>query len=127
MRQRVLQFYDNGEMTAAIAKRLAVSPAWCRRVKQHRDRPPRKSTGRPPKFTTASEQRLFERVAERPDATLEELRRWCISELKLIVSIGTIWSTLRRLKLALKKVADRPRAVTPGRASGTGRIFRRAA
>jgi transposase len=111
LRQCVLQFYDAGERTAAIARRLAVSPFWCRRVKQHRHRPPRKNTGRPFKLDTAACERLAARVADHPDATLEELRGWCESELDVSVSAGALWSTLRRLKLTLKKVADRQRAV----------------
>jgi len=103
LRQRVLQFYDAGEQTAAVAKRLAVSPSWCRRVKQHRHRPPRKSTGRPFKLDTVARARLVAHVADRPDATLEELRSWCKSKLDVSISTGALWSTLRRLKLTLKK------------------------
>jgi transposase len=99
----VLQFYDAGENTAAIATRLAVSPAYCRRVKQHRHRPPRPYTGRPFKLSAAQCQRLSARVASQPDSTLDELRGWCQSELAVAISAGAIWSTLRRLKLTLKK------------------------
>jgi transposase len=103
LRQRVLQFYDAGEKTAAIARRLAVSPSWCRRVKQHRHRPPRKNTGRPFKLNAAACQRLTARVDRQPDSTLEELRAWCKSDQGVTISAGAIWSTLRRLKLTLKK------------------------
>lgn len=103
MRQRVLQSYDAGERTAAIAKRYRVSPAYCRRVKQNRHEPPRKPTGRPFKLDAEGCQRLTARVGEQPDSTLEELRVWCASELGIAVSVGALWSTLRRLKLTLKK------------------------
>jgi len=103
LRQRVLWFYDAGDNTAAIAKRLTVSPSWCRRVKQHRHRPPRKNTGRPFKLTAAHCQRLATRVESLPDSTLEKLRGWCRSELRVSISVGAICSTLRRLKLTLKK------------------------
>jgi transposase len=103
LRDRVLRFYDAGEKTAAIAARLAVSPAWCRRVRQHRDRPPRPYRGRPPKLDAAACARLAARVDARPDATLDELRRWCAAELGVSVSAGALWSTLRRLRLTLKK------------------------
>jgi transposase len=44
-------------------------------------------------------QRLRELVAERPDATLEELR----NELPVKVCIGTLWKALRCLGLSFKK------------------------
>lgn len=102
-RQRVLQFYDSGQTTAVIAKRLGVSPAYCRRTRQFRHRPPGKSTGRPFKLDTTAQQHLAARVAVVPDATLEELRCWCQSELDISVSSGALWSALRRMKLTLKK------------------------
>ena len=103
LRDRVLRFYDAGETTAAIAERLAVSPAWCRRVRQHRGRPRPKPTGRPFRLGAAACARLVEQVDRRPDAPLDELRRWCASALGVAVSAGALWSTLRRLKLTLKK------------------------
>ena len=103
LRQRVLQFYDAGETTAAIAGRLAVSRAWCRRVRQRRHEPPRTYTGRPYKLDAVACGRLTAHVDAHPDATLEELRGWCRSQLGVAVSAGALWSTLRRLKLTLKK------------------------
>ncbi len=103
LRERVLRFYDAGEKTKAIAQRLAVSPAYCRRVKQHRHRPPAIRRGRSFKLDTAACTRLAARVEHQPDATLDELRSWSASELGVVVSVGALWSTLRRLKLTLKK------------------------
>jgi transposase len=40
-----------------------------------------------------------------PDMTLDELRAWILVELGISVSMSTVWKTLRRLKLTLKKVA----------------------
>ena len=102
-RERVLRFYDAGEKTAAIAKRLAVSASWCRRVKQYRNRPPVIRHGRSFKLDSAACTRLTTRVEQQPDSTLEELRAWCASELNVAISVGALWSTLRRLKLTLKK------------------------
>jgi len=103
LRQRVLQCYDEGETTAAIATRFKVSVSWCRRVRQFRDRPPGKITGRPFRLDQVACQRLATRVARQPDATLEELRHWCQSELGVSISTGALWSTLRRMKLTFKK------------------------
>jgi transposase len=102
-RNRVLSLYDNGLKTAEIARRLCVSRSWCRRVKKRRDQPPGKITGRPPRLDADACQLLIGRVEQQPDATLEELRCWCKSELNISVSTGTLWSVLRRLKLTFKK------------------------
>lgn len=103
LRQRVLDFYDNGQKTAAIAKRLVVSPSWCRRVRQFRNRPPRKNNGRPRKLDQAAREQLAAQVDRQPDATLEELRNWCQATLGVSISAGAIWSTLRDMRLTLKK------------------------
>jgi transposase len=103
IRQRVLKSYDDGETTAAIAGRYSVSRSYCRRVKQRRNQPPRKMTGRPFKLDHDKCQQLVARVSRQPDSTLDELRGWCKSDLNVSISSGAIWLTLRRLKLSLKK------------------------
>lgn len=103
MKDRVLRFYGQGKKTKEIAERLNVSPAWCRRVKQRRDEPPRKIGGGHFKLDEAGRNDLARWVKERPDATLEELQRRCLEELKIHISIGALWNTLRRMKLSLKK------------------------
>jgi transposase len=103
LKQRVLKLYDENEQTADIARRFCVSRSWCRRVRQRRHEPPRKIKGRPPKLDATARQYLAEWVAERPDATLEELRTRCLTELGVAISIGALWNTLRRMKLTLKK------------------------
>lgn len=102
-RQRVLQAYDNDETTAAIALRFGVSTAWCRRVRQFRDQPRGKITGRPFKLDQTACDQLAARVRQQPDATLEELQKWCKSQMDVSISIGALWSTLKRMKLTLKK------------------------
>jgi transposase len=103
LRQRVLQAYDNGDTTAVIAERFHVSTPWCRRVRQFRHQLPGKITGRPFKLDQAACDRLSAQVQRQPDATLEELRSWCRSELGVSISTGALWSTLRRMKLTFKK------------------------
>ncbi len=63
-------------------------------------------------------------VREHRDATLAELCEWVRTKLGVSVSIGTMWATLRRLGLTLKKSAWTPASVrgttSPRRvASGT--------
>jgi transposase len=103
MRRRVLAFYDEGLPTLVIARRLCVSPAWCRRVKQRRDEPPRTIGGRPFKLDAAARETLARWLAEQPDLTLEELRTRLADQRGVAVSTGALWNTLRRMKLSLKK------------------------
>jgi transposase len=103
LKDRVLAFYDEGKQTKEIARRLKVSPAWCRRVKQRRGDPPLKIGGGRFKLDAAGRSALAGWVEEQPDATLEELQRRCLDELNIRVSIGALWNTLRRMKLSLKK------------------------
>jgi len=103
LKDRVLRLYDEGFQTKQIAQRLEVSPAWCRRVKQRRDDPPLKIGGGHFKLDEAARGTLAGWVREQPDSTLEELQRRCSAELKIHVSIGALWGTLRRMQLSLKK------------------------
>lgn len=103
LKDRVLRLYDEGFQTQEIAKRLDVSRAWCRRVKQRRHDPPLKIGGGHYKLDEAGRNALAGWVKDQPDATLEELQRRCRAELKLHVSIGALWGTLKRMKLSLKK------------------------
>jgi len=103
LRERVLALYDEGVPTKQVADQLRVSRSWARRVKQRRDQPPRKVGGSEPKLDAAARATLLRWVGQRPDATLEELRRRVAAELKVTVSIGCLWNTLRATKLTFKK------------------------
>ncbi len=111
IRARVLALYDDGVKTTPIARRLLVSPAWARRVKQERDDDPalrRPPGGSKPKLDAAARGRLDGWVAERPDATLAELRSRVAAELGVTVSIGCLFDTLRAMKLTYKKSRSSP-------------------
>lgn len=110
LKQRVLAFYDRGLPTAEVARRSDVSPSWCRRVKQRHDEPPRTHGGSRPRFDADARVTLGRFVDERPDATLEELRARVKDELGLVVSVGCLWNTLRRMKLTYKKSRSSPRS-----------------
>ncbi len=51
---------------------------------------------------------LRARVSAVPDATLAELREWLRSEHGIVAGYGTLWRTLARLGLTLKKSRSRP-------------------
>lgn len=103
LRDRVLILYDEGMRTRVIARQLRVSESWCRRVKQRRHEPARKIGGSAPKLNEAARGQLAAWIEQQPDATLEELRARILAELKIRVSIGALWNTLRRMKLTFKK------------------------
>jgi transposase len=107
LRERVLALYDDGFKTKAVAERLKVCPAWARRIKQWRREgksiAPRPVGGSKPKLDEAARRELGRFIKEQPDATLEELRQRIATELKITISIGALWETLRAMKLSLKK------------------------
>ena len=62
-------------------------------------------------------------MARRPETTLAELRDWLVRQHSVSVSMGTVWKTLSRLKLTLKKsrsgrpsrgVPTSPKRAVPG-------------
>jgi len=117
LRERVIAACDRGEPTKVVARRFEVSPAWVRRLKQHRrergDVVPRDSggsRGRPRKVDRA---RLAELVKQQPDATLMELRE----RLGVAVTLWAICKALRGLKLSYKKSRPAP----PSRTAPTSR------
>jgi transposase len=103
IRERVLKLYDEGKKTKPICQQLLVSPAYARRVKQRRHEPPRKVGGSKPKLDEAARAKLREWIEQKPDATLEELRKRLASDLEITVSIGCLWNTLKKMKLTFKK------------------------
>jgi transposase len=126
LRQRVLASGDRGQGTKAVATKYAVSPAWVRRLKQRRREAgeigPRQ-LGQPKGGRLAAHrERLRALNAERPDATLVELREAPGGP----VSIWTIWRALRDLKLSFKKNRCTPPSQTGptsrpgGRNGGSG-------
>ena len=104
LRDRVLALSDEGLKTKQVAGRPRVSPAWARRVKQHRGRPRTAVGGSKPKLDEAARAKLLGWVRERPDATPAELRARAAGELGVRVSAGCLWNTpCRRMGLTLKK------------------------
>lgn len=111
VRQRVIAACDDGESTKVVAARFAVSPAWVRRLKQHRrergDIEPRRGGHAPRKL---DRERLAALVAERPDATLAQYRQ----ALGDVVSVSRLCVVLKQLKLTYKKKrSTRPSGIAP--------------
>jgi len=108
LRERVIGACEQGEGTKQVAKRFGVSPAWVRRLKQHKrergDIIPR--TGGGSRGRKIDRARLAELVAQQPDATLVELR----DQLGIKVTPWAISKALRELKLSYKKSRSTPRS-----------------
>ena len=103
-RKRIMTLYGRGWTTCRIAESLGRSRSGVRRIRQQfRERgelePMKRGAGPPPKVGGDERQQLAQLVAERPDATLRELR----DALGLDVSLSTIDRHLRALKLSFKK------------------------
>ena len=113
-RRLVLSDCDAGMGTTETARKFRVSPAWVRRLKQHRrqrggDIAPRRGGGsKPSKIDRA---KLAELVAARPDATLAELA----DGLGVACAKSAVHKALRQLKLSYKKSRSAP----PSRAART--------
>src|SRR3954451_19506887 len=101
LRERVLAACKQSP-TQQVAKQFSVSPAWVRRLKQHRrergDVIPR--TGGGSRGRKIDRDRLAALVGEQPDATLVELR----DRLGVPVTPWAIGKALRELGLTYKKV-----------------------
>ena len=117
LRERVIAACDAGRQTKEVAKTFKVSPAWVRRLKQHRrergDIIPRHGGGS--RGRKIDRDRLAELVRQDPDATLVQLR----DRLGVQVTPWSICKALRELKLTFKKSRSTPPSRT-GRMSPSG-------
>ena len=110
LRERVLAAYDRGMRTQQIAEVFGVSKAWARRLKQRRretgETRPRPAGGA--RVVKIDRTRLAELVAERPDATLKELREM----LGVECAESAICMALKKMGLTFKKRRSTPRSRT---------------
>jgi putative transposase len=124
LRTRVLAACDAGQSNDAVARVFDVSTAWIRRLKQRR-----RETGScaaalrrsPAPRYQAHADALQQLVAQRPDATLQELR----DALGLTASVATLCRMLQRLRLTVKKKSTAPPSRTGRTSPGSGRSGRR--
>lgn len=115
LRDRVLAAEAEGLSSREAAEQFDVSPSYVikvwqrlRRTGERSARPQRSHT--PRKLSEAQHAAVRERVLEQRDATVAELRAWVLSEHGVSLSLASIWTTLARLDLTLKKTAARGRA-----------------
>jgi transposase len=113
LRQRVLADCQAGLTYAAIARKYAVSAEWVRtfykRSRETGEIAARSHATRRRPYHVRHEAELRAAVADRPDRTLEQLRRHLGG-----VSIGTLWKALRALRISFKKSrSGRPSRIAP--------------
>ena len=113
LRTRVLRDSDVGLPSKEVAAKYSVSRAWVVRIKQRRretgEVAPRKQTKfRRRTLTADQEHRLVFLITARPDATLAELR----DALPTVAALSTLWRTIDRLGLTVKKNRTRRRAAS---------------
>lgn len=116
LRERVTEAVDGGASWKATAERFRVSVAFVGKLlKQRREtgsiEPRRGWTGSKPALDVRAIERLRKAVTDRPDATLDELRR----KARLSCSLPTVFRYLRRLGVSRKKSRSR-------RANATARM-----
>lgn len=111
LRERVARAWDTNPDAEAIAEQFDVSRAWVHRLIQRRRETgslaPRKQT----KFRRCAldeqeQTRLRALILARPDATLAELRE----ALPTHAAVSTLWRTIDRWGLTVKKNGTRRRA-----------------
>ncbi len=114
LRRRVARAWDADPDADAIARRFDVSRAWVHRLIQRRRETgtltPRKQT----KFRRCAlddreKTHLRALITARPDATLAELRE----ALPTSAALSTLWRTIDRLGLTVKKNRTRRRTTAP--------------
>ena len=111
LRTRVVRACDSGMLPAAVAARFEVSVAWVYRVLQRRRETgsiaPRQQTRfRRRALSGDEERRLVSLITAQPDATLAELQH----ALPTRAALSTLWRTIDRLGLTVKKNGSRRRA-----------------
>jgi transposase len=113
LRQRVARAWDANPDADAIAAKYEVSRAWVHRLVQRRRETgslaPRKQT----KFRRCAlderqQTKLRDLITAHPDATLAELR----TALPTSAALSTLWRTIDRLGLTVKKNGPRRRATS---------------
>jgi transposase len=107
LRERVISVVDGGMGAYQAAPLLRVSVSYIYKAlgrRRETGETTARASGRgPTPKLAAHDQALRQRIADEPDATLEEIRAWLVAEHDMKVSVGCLWNRLRHLGLSLKK------------------------
>lgn len=105
LRERVVKAYDAGEgKSRELAKRFRVSDRWIRKLLRQRHEtgsiaPKEYQRGPKPKLSSGQRERLILLAREKPDLTLDQLRR----RLRFRCSLVTIWRALHQAGFTFKR------------------------
>jgi len=132
LRRKILQSYARKEGTIPqTAIRFGVSEGYVEKLRSqylHTGKMERirHSPGRKPKFTPPIRERLRDWLKSQPDLTLQELQKKLEHQERLHSSQFSIWKTLRKMGLRLKKSRSTPRSKTRrGSSNSAKRISRK--
>lgn len=127
LRRRILQCCAEEKQTQEeIAQRFKVSLRYVGKLVAHKretgqaERIPH-HPGRKPKFTPPLRERLRSWLKSQPDLTLKELQKKLEQEERLHSSQYSIWTTLGKMGLRLKKSRSTPRNKTHRGSSSSAR------
>ena len=127
LRCRILECCEEGKQTQKeIAQRFKVSVRYVGKLVAHKRRTGQAERiphhpGRKPKFTPALRERLKSWLKSQPDLTLKELQKKLEQEERLRSSQFSIWATLKKMGLRLKKSRSTPKSKTRHRFSNNAK------
>lgn len=119
LRRKFLAAYDRGsDGLKTVALYFGVSHGWASKVVGQRRRTGqaervRHRPGPASRMTPEVAVYIHAQVARQADLTLAELQRLLLIERQMRVSIGWLWTVLRKLDLRLKKSRSTPPSATP--------------
>jgi transposase len=110
LRERVLTAQGSARQ---VAVRFEVSVSYVVKARQRQirtgSRAPRPQKPPVVRLLVHLHEAIGTRMASVPDTTMADLRDWLLREHGVSASMGTVWNTLFRLGLTLKKVGSRQR------------------
>jgi transposase len=116
LRERIVRAVDEGRSQREAARLFGVGVSTVKRYLQQRARTGnlgrRPLLGPRPKIGPEQEAAWRARLQETPAATLAELRAWWAQQQGQLLSVPTVWHTLRRLGLTRKKGQWEPASAT---------------
>jgi transposase len=127
LRCRILQCCEEGQQTQEeIAQRFKVSVRYVGKLVAHKKRTGQAERiphhpGRKPKFTLPIRERLKSWLKSHPDLTLKQLQKKLEQEEDLHSSQFSIWTTLKKMGLRLKKSRSMPKSKTRRRSSSSAK------
>jgi len=127
LRCRILQCCEEGKQTQEeIAQRFKVSLRYVGKLVAHKRRTGQAERiphhpGRKPKFTSPIRERLKSWLKSHPDLTLKQLQQKLEQEEHLHSSQFSIWITLKKMGLRLKKSRSMPKSKTHRRSSSSAK------